>query len=104
MLSGAAGLTVLILWLGSTFGTSFLPEFNEGTFTVGLFAPPGTSLQASDRMASAIEHQLLDSPHGRGQRERPLVEASLQERLIAHRFGRQPRGLDFEPHSAFIAR
>ncbi|MFT6862826.1 MAG: Cu/Ag efflux pump CusA, partial [Akkermansiaceae bacterium] len=29
------------------------------TFTVGLFAPPGTSLQASDRIASSIEQQLL---------------------------------------------
>ena len=48
-----------MLWLGSTFGTSFLPEFNEGTFTVGLFAPPGTSLQASDQMAGSIEKQLL---------------------------------------------
>jgi HME family heavy-metal exporter len=47
------------LWLASTFGRSFLPEFNEGTFTVGLFAPPGTSLEASDRMASSIEKQLL---------------------------------------------
>lgn len=55
-----AGLaTVLALWLASTFGTSFLPEFNEGTFTVGLFAPPGTSLAASDRIASSIERQLL---------------------------------------------
>jgi HME family heavy-metal exporter len=52
--------TILALWLSSTFGKSFLPEFNEGTFTVGLFAPPGTSLNASDRMASAIEQQLLD--------------------------------------------
>ncbi|MFT5048978.1 MAG: CzcA family heavy metal efflux pump [Chlamydiales bacterium] len=57
----AGGLaTVLCLWLGSTFGSSFLPEFNEGTFTVGLFAPPGTSLPASDRMASAIESRLLE--------------------------------------------
>ncbi|MBT8036709.1 MAG: efflux RND transporter permease subunit [Verrucomicrobiae bacterium] len=51
--------TALALLLSSTFGKSFLPEFNEGTFTVGLFAPPGTSLKASDRMASAIEQQLL---------------------------------------------
>ncbi|MDP7029703.1 MAG: efflux RND transporter permease subunit [Phycisphaerales bacterium] len=56
-LAGVA--TVLSLWLATTFGTSFLPEFREGTITVGLFAPPGTSLVASDRMASAIETQLL---------------------------------------------
>ncbi len=52
--------TILSLWLASSFGTSFLPEFREGTFTVGLFTPPGTSLRASDRMASAVERQLLE--------------------------------------------
>jgi len=59
VLGGAATATMLTLWLGSTFGTSFLPDFNEGTFTVGLFAPPGTSLKASERMASSIEKRLL---------------------------------------------
>jgi CzcA family heavy metal efflux pump len=60
VLGGAVVATVLTLALASTFGTSFLPEFNEGTFTVGLFAPPGTSLRASDRMAAAVEKQLLE--------------------------------------------
>lgn len=59
VLGAAVIATVLALWLASTFGKSFLPEFNEGTFTVGLFAPPGTSLGASNRMAGAIEKQLL---------------------------------------------
>jgi CzcA family heavy metal efflux pump len=59
VLSLAGVATALALWLTTTFGTSFLPEFQEGTFTVGLFAPPGTSLVASDRIASAIEQQLL---------------------------------------------
>jgi CzcA family heavy metal efflux pump len=59
VLSLAGIATILALWLASTFGTSFLPEFNEGTFTVGLYGTPGTSLAASDRMASAVEDQLL---------------------------------------------
>lgn len=59
VLGGALAATILSIALASTFGRSFLPEFNEGTFTVGLFAPPGTSLQASDRMAASIEKQLL---------------------------------------------
>lgn len=59
VLGGATITTILTLWLASTFGTSFLPEFNEGTFTVGLFAPPGTSLNASNRMAGSVERQLL---------------------------------------------
>lgn len=60
VLSAALVAIVAALWLGSTYGRSFLPEFNEGTFTIGLFAPPGTSLKASDRMAASIEKQLLD--------------------------------------------
>ncbi len=60
VLASAAAATVGALWLASTFGTSFLPEFNEGTFTVFLFAPPGTSLEASDRMATAVERRMLD--------------------------------------------
>jgi CzcA family heavy metal efflux pump len=60
LMGAAAGTTMLALWVGSTFGSSFLPEFNEGTFTVGLFAPPGTSLPASDRLASAVEQELLE--------------------------------------------
>jgi CzcA family heavy metal efflux pump len=47
------------VWLASTFGTSFLPEFNEGTITVFLTAPPGTSLQESDRLAKAVDRQLV---------------------------------------------
>jgi len=56
---GVAGiLTALALWLGSTFGTSFLPTFNEGTYTIYLMAPPGTSLQESDRLARGVDSQL----------------------------------------------
>lgn len=56
----AAAMLAIVasLWLASTFGTSFLPEFNEGTFTVFLMAPPGTSLQESDRLARGVEQRL----------------------------------------------
>ncbi|MCA9284199.1 MAG: efflux RND transporter permease subunit [Phycisphaerales bacterium] len=58
VLSAAGVATVLALWLGSTFGRSFLPEFNEGTFTVFLMAPPGTSLAESDRLARGVETRM----------------------------------------------
>jgi CzcA family heavy metal efflux pump len=51
-------LTALSVWLAGTFGTSFLPEFNEGTFTVFVMAPPGTSLEESDRIAQGVEQRL----------------------------------------------
>ncbi|MEK6675952.1 MAG: efflux RND transporter permease subunit [Planctomycetota bacterium] len=60
VLGFAAIVTVLSLWLGSTFGTSFLPSFNEGTFTVFLFTPPGTSLGETNRVARGIEERLAE--------------------------------------------
>ncbi len=58
VIGSAGAVTVAALLLASTFGTSFLPSFNEGTFTVFLFAPPGTSLVESNRLASNVEMRL----------------------------------------------
>jgi HME family heavy-metal exporter len=60
VLAGAGLATAVALALGSTFGTSFLPEFNEGTFTVFLMAPAGTSLEESNRLAGGIERRLSE--------------------------------------------
>ena len=51
VLGGSGVLAAGALLLASTFGTSFLPTFREGTYTVFLMAPPGTSLGESDRLA-----------------------------------------------------
>jgi CzcA family heavy metal efflux pump len=52
--------TVASLWVASTYGTRFLPEFNEGTYTVFLMAPPGTSLLESDRLARGAEGRIAE--------------------------------------------
>ena len=59
VLGGTGVLTAVSLLLMSTFGTSFLPGFKEGTFTVFLLAPPGTSLQESNRLAVGVEKQFV---------------------------------------------
>ncbi|MBI5852416.1 MAG: efflux RND transporter permease subunit [Planctomycetes bacterium] len=45
------------LALVATFGSSFLPEFNEGSITLFLNTPAGTSLSESNRIARQIELQ-----------------------------------------------
>jgi CzcA family heavy metal efflux pump len=60
VLGGAGLITAAAVLLASTFGSSFLPSFNEGTFTVFLLAPPGTSIVESDRLATEVEKQLVE--------------------------------------------
>ncbi|WP_459554337.1 efflux RND transporter permease subunit [Lacunimicrobium album] len=47
-----------IFWMGG----EFLPPFNEGTLTISLRMEPGTSLDESQRIASRVEHLILDVP------------------------------------------
>ncbi|MHC4389927.1 MAG: efflux RND transporter permease subunit [Planctomycetota bacterium] len=62
VLGGAAVIVVAALLVGSTFGSSFLPEFNEGSVTLFLNVPVGTSLAESDRSMQQIERQVAALP------------------------------------------
>src|SRR5213076_1346060 len=55
----AAGFSV------TRMGHSFLPEFNEGSLTVGAVTIPGTSLAESDQLGTALEKILLTVPEVR---------------------------------------
>jgi HME family heavy-metal exporter len=45
-----------------TLPRSFLPAFNEGTFTVNLSFNPGISLAESDRVGAIAERLMLEIP------------------------------------------
>lgn len=62
VLAATAAATVAAVFLASTYGSDFLPEFNEGTFTVFTDAPPGTSLEESDRMVKGLDKRLSQIP------------------------------------------
>jgi len=58
VLAMAVVMTALSIAVASRFGTEFLPSFNEGTITVFLTAPPGTSLIETDRLSRGIDVKL----------------------------------------------
>lgn len=59
---GAAVLFLVTMATLPFVGTSFLPEFNEGTLTINVLAQPGTSLAESNRIGSVSEKLVLEVP------------------------------------------
>lgn len=58
----SAGLLVAALIGLGLAGQSFLPDFNEGTLTVGAETLPGTALAESAKLGQAVEEVLLTHP------------------------------------------
>ena len=61
-LGSVAALFAVALALFCSFGSSFLPAFNEGSFTINVSTLPGVSLAESDNVGRRAEMLLLSVP------------------------------------------
>jgi len=62
VIGSALALVIGAVFMITRFGTEFLPPFNEGSFTVNLYAPAGTSLEESNKIGTVAEKLILRVP------------------------------------------
>lgn len=62
VLSSTGIVLVATLFVFFSLGRSFLPSFNEGSFTINVSTLPGISLEESDNIGRATEQILLSIP------------------------------------------
>lgn len=62
ILGTSAGVLLITIISMAFVGRSFLPTFNEGSFTITCATLPGVSLEESDKMALQVEKILLEIP------------------------------------------
>jgi CzcA family heavy metal efflux pump len=93
-----ATLAAALVALGFA-GRAFLPDFNEGTLTVGMATLPGTSLAESDRLGRMVENILLSHPEvvatarrtGRAEGDPHAMDVSASEMEVTLKMGERSK-------------
>ena len=95
--SVAALLVAIVMAFG--FGSSFLPPFNEGSFTINVSTLPGVSLEESDAIGRKAEELILSVPEiktvarktGRAELDEHALGVNTSEMEAPFEFGRRPK-------------
>jgi CzcA family heavy metal efflux pump len=98
--AGVSVATLAVALVALSFaGRAFLPDFNEGTLTVGMATLPGTALEESDRLGRMVENILLSHPEvvatarrtGRAEGDPHAMDVSASEMEVTLKMGERSK-------------
>jgi CzcA family heavy metal efflux pump len=99
VLSPIFALFIVSIFLFSSFGRSFLPEFNEGSLVLSVVTKPGTSLDVSSDLGNMVEDALHEVPEvtwttrrtGRGELDEHSQSTNSAEIDVNFKLGERER-------------
>ncbi len=96
-LSGIALVAAIIAMF--TFGSNFLPPFNEGSLTINISTLPGTSLDVSNEIGLEAEKMLMEVPEvitvsrktGRAEKDEHALGTNVSEIEVPYRLSERSK-------------
>ncbi len=103
VMAGTGALLVAAVIVFTQMGSSFLPDFNEGSMTIAAVTRQGASLEVSDELGALMERELLSIPEvthtsrrtGRGDLDEHSQATNGAEMDVSFKLKDRPREVVF---------